>query len=85
MSCSVSFQLMYFHALASLEMSWFFPPMYLVEFVASSQNNNEKKKKKMNILKLQATEESPLHSISFYFPDPSTKLTISLDLNLVLD
>ena len=39
----------------------------------------------MNLLKIQATEESPLHSISLYFPDSLAKLTIILDLNLVLD
>jgi len=32
--------------------------MYLAELVGSSQNNNEKKKQ-MNLLKVQATEESP--------------------------
>ena len=35
---------MYVQALASFEISWFFfPPMYLEEFIASSQNNDEKK------------------------------------------
>ena len=45
--------------------------MCLVDRVVKSQN-------------VQATEESPLRYISLYFPDPSAKLTISLDLNLVL-
>jgi len=37
--------------------------MYLVEFVAGSQKQ-QRKREKMNLLKVQATEESPLHSSS---------------------
>ena len=55
----------------------------LIRSRSSSQSNSEKKQ--MNLLKVQATEESPLHSIGLYFPDPSAKLTISLDFNSVLD
>ena len=71
---------MYFQALASVEIS-----AYVFSRVRSKEPKQQRKKKQMNLLKVQATEESPLHSISLYFPDPSAKLAISLDLNLLLD
>ena len=77
---------MYFQALDSVDISWFFFFFaYVFSRVCSKQPKQQRKREEMNLLKVQATEESLLHSISLYFPDPSAKLTISLDLNLFLD
>ena len=73
-----------FDVLSDTRFGWNF--LLMLSRVPSKQPKQQRtKKKQMNILKVQATEESPLHSISLYFPDPSAKLTINLDLNLVLD
>ena len=57
---------MYFQALDLVDISCFFSAMYLVEFVAGSQKQ-QRKREKMNLLKVQATEESPSPRIQVVF------------------